>query len=143
MGAIRRWRTHVRVYAPIYTSRAIRVIRGEEPISWAWPILFVAIVVTPLAYLIARPPRYPISEEHNVAVFRKLADGDWAMRSDESGDFAYRPCTDFSVESMLHQGTGYIAERARWEERGSCKSIRATGLGFFWRDAEYNYRRIQ
>ena len=41
------------------------------------------------------------------------------------------------------RGYIYIADRAKWEERGECKSIRATGLGFYWeRDEHYNAKEI-
>ena len=84
---------------------------------------------------------------HNVADYGQLPDGDFAMHSDEQGDFTFRPCAmdvknGVDVAGILAQGVGYIADRASWEERGTCKSILRADLGFHWRDQNFDYRRI-
>ena len=87
---------------------------------------------------------YPIAEEHNVIVYRQLEDGDWAMSSDEEGPFAYRPCRgkgEYDTDAMLRQAVGYMAPRARWEERPGCRSITKQGLAFWWRDKNWNYSK--
>lgn len=84
--------------------------------------------------------------EHNVAVIRKLGDGDFAFQSDEEPQGgAYRPChvdyeNGLDVTGMLSQAVGYIADRAAWEERGVCKSILRADLGFWWRDKNNNFK---
>ncbi len=109
-----------------------------------WPISLIFSVLILSGVVYSARHQYPIVEEHNVAVYQRLSDGDWAMSSDEEGKFAYRPCSDDAINTntMLKKGIGYIASRASWEERGDCKSIRATGLGFYWRDEHFQYRRI-
>ena len=89
---------------------------------------------------------YPVAEEHNVAVYGQLADKDWAMHSDEEGNFAYRPCRgkgEYDTDAMLKQAVGYTAPRAKWEERPGCRSIARAGLAFWWHDKNWNYVRIQ
>ena len=107
---------------------------------WVTGVLMTCCAIFVLA--MTRPVRYPIVQEHNVAVFGRLADGDWLMSSDEEGKFAYRPCLDFDATPILTQAIGYVALRAKWEERGACKSIRAAGLGFWWRDENNQYTLI-
>ena len=103
-------------------------------------VLFMSSLVLTIA--MTRPPRYPIVTEHNVTVIKQLPDGDWAMKSDEEGSFAYRPCGDLDINGMLNQAIGYTAPRATWEERVTCKSIRAANLGFHWRDDKtFQYRK--
>jgi hypothetical protein len=112
--------------------------------SWWWALPFAVIVVGLLAWT-GNGYHYPIITEHNVAVYKQLPDGDWAMASDESGPFAYRPCPEDgkATSDMLQEAIGYIAERAVWEERGACKSLNGAGLNFYWRTANDEYRRIE
>lgn len=117
--------------------------KGSATIDRTWVTAVFFVSSSLLVYAMTRPPRFPVVEEHNVAVYQRLPDGDWLMSSDEQGRFAYRPCGDFDIEPMLSQAIGYVAPRARWEERGYCKSLRADNLNFWWRDEKGNYRRIQ
>lgn len=98
-----------------------------------------------LAWSAVRVPPSNIVLEHHVAVYGRLANGDWAMSSDEEGRFAFRPCRSdhLDVDGMLEQGIGYVADHARWEERGTCKSIQDVGLGFYWRDANRKYTKLE
>ena len=57
------------------------------------------------------------------------------MEDDELGQFRYTGCPDFNNEGVIR--AGYIANHATWEERGDCKSIRATGLAFIYEKDEH------
>ena len=105
------------------------------------PVWFAALCCAILVYGARHiEASAPIVEEHNVAVLAKVGD-EWQMHSDEEGTFMYRPCPDFDNASVIW--VGYIADRAKWKEYGRCKSIRDTGLGFWWRDGHDEYRRVQ
>lgn len=104
------------------------------------PIVFALLVGCALVYGASRINDAPVAEEHNVAVLASLGDNEWRMRSDEEGEFVYRACPDFDNASVIW--VGYIADRAKWKEYGKCKSIRDTGLGFYWRDGHNEWRTI-
>jgi hypothetical protein len=80
---------------------------------------------------IVHEPKYDVVEEHNIQVLRQVTDNQWAMSSSEQGPFLYTACNDFPNAKVIWPG--YIADHAKWEERGECKSIRAQGLGFWWK----------
>lgn len=80
---------------------------------------------------VERQPKYEIATEHNIKVLSQVADNKWQMSSDEEGAFLYTGCKDFPNATVIW--AGYIADHAKWEERGECKSIRAQGLGFWWK----------
>lgn len=105
------------------------------------PVWFALFCCGALVMGAMRIPAYPIDEEHNVAVKQQIADNEWSMHSDEEGDFSYRACPDFPNKDVIE--VGFIARVAKWEQRGACRSIRATGLGFWWKDKNNQYRRIQ
>lgn len=115
--------------------------RSNRGIAKWSPVIFVMFWCAAMLFAVARLPKYEIVTEHHVHVIGRLADGDWAMSSDEQGQFAFRGCHDFDVDSVLSQAVGYVADHARWEERGNCKSIRRADLGFWWRDKNFAYRR--
>lgn len=84
--------------------------------------------------------------EHNVAILARLDNGDFAYCSDEEpGCGAWRPCPSdakngVQTAALLQQGIGYIADIARWEERGTCKSILRADLGFDWKNRNNNFK---
>lgn len=104
------------------------------------PIGFAAICCAVMLYGAARMENAPIAEEHNVAVLASVGPDEWRMRSDEEGEFVYRACPDFDNASVIW--VGYIADRAKWREYGRCKSIRDTGLGFYWRVGHNEWRKV-
>ena len=92
--------------------------------------------------------RYDAStvEEHNFTPIAKLDDGDFSYVSDEKprGD-TWRPClTDkqnhVDASGILEQGIGFTASRVRYEERGICRSILRSDLGFKWRDMKNKFK---
>ena len=110
-------------------------------------VLFALII----GFVAGRLPKYQIVTEHNVAILAKLDNGEFAYKSDEKpmGD-TYRPCeidraNGIDVDGMLTLGVGFIAERATWQERGTCKSILRPEWGFWFRDSanNFSYRRIE
>jgi hypothetical protein len=111
--------------------------KGE---SRYWPIAFSAFCCLGLVYAATRIPKYTVTEEHNVAVLGTIAPHLFRMHDDEQGDFRYRDCYDFPSDTIIKPG--WVAPRARWEERGECRSIRATGLGFWWEYPDKSYREI-
>jgi len=95
-----------------------------------------------MVYAVTRLPKYEIVTKHNVKVLKLIRPNEWAMSSDEDGLFVYQGCTDFPNDRVIW--AGYIADHAKWEEQGNCKSIRRSDLGFWWsRDENYNVREIK
>jgi hypothetical protein len=83
--------------------------------------------------------------QHHVTILRETEDGDFAFISDEApeGD-SYRPCPEdkangVDTPSILRQAIGYTADWAKWEERGTCKSILRADLKFNFRDLNNNF----
>lgn len=113
--------------------------------------LFLSAVILALLTLGAwRMSRQTIVTQHNVVILHRTDAGDYPFLSSEqpNGD-TFRPCLSdtkggVDVDGMLSQATGYVAETARWEERGTCKSILRSDLGFWFKDAanNFSYRRI-
>lgn len=113
--------------------------------SWMFAIACVSVLV-----FVSWRARSNVVTEHNVIVCRRLDDGDWQMTSDEETDLVFRPCPSdayngVDVDGLLRSAVGYVADYARWEERGTCKSILRADLGFWFRDKHNNFafRRIQ
>jgi hypothetical protein len=107
-----------------------------------WPLWFCVLLAGGTAYGMLSLINAPV-EEHHVAVYGQLDNGDWAMSSDEEGKFAYRPCPDFDAAPMLKKGIGFVAPRAAWDQLPTCRSIRKRGRGFFWRDQNWHYIHIK
>ena len=85
------------------------------------------------------PEQAAEAREHVKEVQRKVAPNQWWMRKDD-GPFLYQGCPDFPNERVIW--AGYIARKIRYEERGNCKSILRSDLGFWWdRDADGNAKR--
>ena len=85
--------------------------------------------------------KFEVVTEHHIEVLRRVGANEWMMHSDEQGDFLYTGCKDFPNDTVIW--AGYLADRARWEERGACKSIRRKDLGFWWkRDKNGNVQEI-
>jgi hypothetical protein len=101
--------------------------------GWAryTPIIFAAACCGLMGVAVERQPKFEIATEHNVQVLQQISPNTWRMSSAEEGAFLYTGCDDFPNASVIW--AGYIADEARWEERGKCKSIRATGLFFHWK----------
>jgi len=125
---------------PIRVQRWIHYAADYSRRDFKVPVTFSLFVMTGLILQVARANSAPVSEQHNVAVLAKLSSNEWRMRSDEEGEFVYRACPDFDNESVIW--AGYVADRARWREYGRCKSIRDTGLGFWWRVGHDEYRKV-
>lgn len=103
------------------------------------PIYFcfvVAIVVATL-YGVGTPFEYPIEKHHNVYVWSQVkgTNNTWLISSDEPEPnklplMRWNCCSDFPCSTVM--GSMIIASTVKWEERGTCKSIRASGLGWTW-----------
>lgn len=82
----------------------------------------------------------PTVEKYNVRVLRSAGFNQWEMEDDQ-GRFLYTACDDFPNSKVIW--AGYIARKVRWQEFGSCKSIRRQDLGFWWdRDENLNAKEI-
>lgn len=119
---------------------------GNSKYAPVWFSLFCGAV---MVFGAVRMSHENIVTNHHVAVLKQLDNGDWAMRSDEDESLVFRPCRNdaergVDVNGMLTQGIGYIADYARWDERGTCKSILRSDLGFWFKDkaTNFEYRRI-
>jgi hypothetical protein len=108
-------------------------MRGKIPRGWAviYALLFIAATLG-VAFAITRPPKYPIETHHNVYVWSRVKGNDhaWWISADDLPLSKWTCCPDFNCAPNVM--AGYIAATAKYEERGSCKSIRASGLGWFW-----------
>lgn len=115
--------------------------------SWLVVSIFALGCCSLLAFA-AYHQRPNLVTEHNVVIYRQLSDGDWQMSSDEESDLVFRPCPDdgaggVDVNGLFASAVGYVADYAKWEERGTCKSILRSDLGFWFRDKHnhYEYRK--
>ena len=123
-------------HRPPHAQKWMKYVAADRKV----PIFFSLFVVMGLILGAARASNAPVAEEHNVAILSRLSSNEWRMRSDEEGEFVYTACLDFDNESVIQQG--YIADAAKWREYGRCKSIRETGLGFWYRKGHDDYRRV-
>lgn len=111
---------------------------------WA-PLWFVAFICAGLVYGLTRLPKDTVVTENHVAIIGQLNNGDFAFVSDEEPHGGtFRPCPDdersgVDVSGILTKGVGYIADYAKWEERGNCKSILRSDLGFWFKDKRNNF----
>jgi hypothetical protein len=117
-----------------------RVRDRREGVARYAPILFVALCSGLMVYAFTGH-HYETVTEHNIKVLRQIGPNEWMMTDDEEGRFRYRGCDDFPNNSVIW--VGYIADHAKWEEQGACKSIRRADLGFWWAvDGNDDVRRI-
>jgi hypothetical protein len=96
-----------------------------------------------------RIPESNVVTQHHVKVYEQRKDGQWRMSSDEDKSLMFNPCPEdeqggVHVNKLLEKGKGYIADVAKWQERGNCKSILRSDLGFWFLDEENQFtaRRI-
>src|SRR5271156_1181149 len=107
--------------------------------GWAWLAVHDSRRISVLESELAKY-RTQTVVEHNVVIVRRLDDGDFAFISDEEPKGgSFRPCAadaanGLDVDGLLTQAIGYMAASAAWEERGTCKSILRSDLGFWFRD---------
>lgn len=101
------------------------------------PIWFCLAFGVLLAFAIGREPKYPIETHHNVYVWSQVkgVPDTWWISSDEPEPnklplMRWNCCQDFPCSTVMD--IGIIASTLKYEERGSCKSIRASGLGWTW-----------
>jgi hypothetical protein len=87
--------------------------------------------------------------ETNVTILGILPDGDIAYKSDQEPEGgAWRPCLvdesgNFDTRAYLKTAIGWTADWAKWEERGSCKSIVRSDLKFSFRDLATNFKYLK
>jgi hypothetical protein len=104
-----------------------------------WIVFTVGIVVV-VAYGFAHPRDFPIEKHHHVYVWSQVkgTTDTWWISSDEREPYRlpmmrWKCCPDFPCATVMPEpGSITIASTAKWEERGTCKSIRASGLEFVW-----------
>src|ERR1700722_196292 len=110
--------------------------------GWAryYPIVFAGLCCGLMGLAVAREPKFPTSTEHHVAILRQTATNEWDMQDDEQGDFRYKGCDDFPNDTVIQPG--WVADHATWEERGACRSIRATGLGFWFKSKDGTFMEV-
>lgn len=124
-------------YAKNWTSQKTQKIRGGA--NW-FPVWFVLFCCTCLVWAGHRLEAAPVVEKFNVQVLKQVGINKWAM-SDDQGPFLYTACDDFPNAKVIW--AGYIARKVRWQEFGSCKSIRRQDLGFWWQRGEnYDVKEI-
>lgn len=106
--------------------------------GWAYLYLIAWVCLVFLsAYAVNRPPKYPIETHHNVYVWSKVqgAKETWWVSSSDLPFNTWNCCPDFPCSTVIWPG--YVAATLRYEERGTCKSIRAAGLGIWWKTDEH------
>jgi hypothetical protein len=105
-----------------------------------WIVFTVGIVVV-VAYGFAHPRDFPIEKHRNVYVWSQVkgTTDSWWISSYEGGNSlpfnTWKCCPDFPCSTVIWPG--YVAEVLKYEERGSCKSLRASGLGVWWKTDEH------
>jgi hypothetical protein len=110
--------------------------------GWA----FVRVVLLALAcaggvLAFSFQPKYPVETHHNVYVWSQVkgTQESWWVSGNDLPFSKWKCCPDFNCSAILWPG--YIATTLKYEERGVCKSIRASGLGWFWeRDERGNVK---
>jgi len=110
--------------------------------GWAaWsPIWFCLVFGLAVTFAFTRKPAYPIYEYHNVKVLSQVGPNKWWIER-EDGKTLYTACNDFDNAAVIW--AGYVAKRIKYEDHGSCNSILAPGLGFYWeRDAKGNVKAV-
>jgi hypothetical protein len=146
------WAETFRTHAALWTGYAARwakvVLRigGEKNkglvrlYTMGW-IGFTLLLVVAVSYAFAHPFGYPIEKHHNVYVWSQVKGqpDEWWISSDENVTNklpfnTWKCCPDFPCSTVIWPG--YVAETLKYEERGSCKSIRASGLGIWWKTNE-------
>ena len=90
-----------------------------------------------LAFAITRTPKYPVETHHNVTVWSQVkgTKETWWISSDEPEPnklplMRWNCCPDFPCDTVM--GTMIVASTVKYEDQGTCKSIRASGLGWTW-----------
>jgi len=75
--------------------------------------------------------RLPEEIHHKVRIERRIsADQWWLVDQENPQGFMYAACHDFPNEEWIK--AGYFAREARWQVKGGCNSIKASGMGFFY-----------
>jgi hypothetical protein len=74
--------------------------------------------------------QYPVEKHYDVRIIQQVAPNEWMLQGDDLPYMRWKCCPDFNCASVI--APGYIAAIVRYEDRGTCKSIYATGLGFFY-----------
>lgn len=100
------------------------------------PIVFCAACgLCLLAF--TRSQQYPVEIHHRVSVWSAVpgTTDEWMLSSEEPEPYAlpygrWKCCPDFDCRAVI--APGYIADTLKYEAHGTCNSIRASGLGFFW-----------
>ena len=110
--------------------------RGPSSTTKGWARIYTLVfctVVFGLAFAVNRPPKYPVEIRRNVYVFNESRhiQNSWGIWTADHGWERFDCCPDFPCSRVVW--VGWIADEVVYEERGNCKSIRAQGLGFFWR----------
>jgi len=110
--------------------------------AFIYTMLMIALTFG-LAFALARPAKYPVETHHNVTVWSRIKGAQaWWISADDLPLTRWDCCPDFPCAEVIWPG--YVAATFKYEERGSCKSIRAAGLGIFWkRDEQGNAKEIQ
>lgn len=86
---------------------------------------------------------YPVETWKNVWVWyqKRNQPQTWGVWTPDYGWKEINCCPDFDCRTVID--TGWIMDDFSFEERGTCKSIRAQGLGVSWRKNNENGRAIQ
>jgi hypothetical protein len=110
----------------------------KRPRGWAYLYLIAWVCLVFLsAFAVTRPPKYPIETHHNVYVWSQVkgAQEMWWISGDDLPFNTWKCCPDFPCDRNIRPG--YIADTLKYEERGDCKSIRASNLGIWWKTDEH------
>jgi hypothetical protein len=121
--------------------RQRRSNRGDAFVN---AITVIAICANVFAFsLIRYHMQYPVETWHNVYIwYEKRGEPEtWGVWTKEIGWTEINCCPDYPCSP--HVEVGWIADTVAFEQRGPCKSIRAQGLGFYYRQNNENGRAIQ
>jgi hypothetical protein len=135
------WARTFRIPVALWIGFAVRSVKAALPIDGDRVKIYAPLVLVILvlcgfgAYAIIHPPipHFQIETHHRVQVLQRVSPDEWMMRGDDLPYMRWKCCPDFDCSTVVQ--AGYIAATVRYEERGTCKSILAPGLGFFWHEA--------
>lgn len=102
--------------------------------GWAkWMPVWFCLIFGLGSIWILHYKRYPVEEHQDVQIVQQVSPNEWMLQGRDLPYMRWKCCPDFNCASVVEPG--YIAALVRYEDRGTCKSIYATGLGFFYHHA--------
>jgi hypothetical protein len=128
------------------TRKSRRISTKPKGVAGYQAIGFCVVFGIVAALLVAKSsPKYPIEIHHQVTVWRPVLGekNTWWISSDEPEPnrlplMRWACCPDYDCSKNI--APGWVIAVFKYEERGTCKSIRGSGLGAFWADSQGHFQ---